>query len=130
MAVMPVDPILAIYGPSTAAPTIATATIQSDYLAIARTTLSLNKAMTIATSINAGTTTETAYVNSLLAQVANTTIPAVAVLAARGATWGDAVGLAHLQRIARRSSSPFSSIRSKHLYLQLLLGTYNWPATS
>jgi hypothetical protein len=40
------------------------------------------------------------------------------------------VGLAHLQRIARRSSSPFSSIRSKHLYLQLLLGTYNWPATS
>jgi hypothetical protein len=37
------------------------------------------EAITIASSINAGTTTEAAYVNSLLAQVANTTIPAVAV---------------------------------------------------
>ena len=74
-----IDGILAIYGPSTAAPTIAVATIQSDYLAIVRTTLPLDNAMTIATAINAGTTTETAYVNSLLAQVATTTIPAVAV---------------------------------------------------
>ena len=74
-----IDGILTIYGPSTATPTIVVATIQSDYLAITRTTLSLTEATTIANSINAGTTTETAYVKSLLAQVANTTIPAVAV---------------------------------------------------
>jgi hypothetical protein len=73
------DGIQAIYGPSTASPTNAVATIQNDYLAITRTPLSLTNATTIANSINAGTTTEAAYVNSLLAQVANTTIPAVAV---------------------------------------------------
>ena len=73
-----IDGILAIYGPSTAIP-IAVATIQSDYLAITRTALSLTDATTIANSINAGATTEIAYVNSLLAQVAITTIPAVAV---------------------------------------------------
>jgi hypothetical protein len=73
-----IDGILAIYGPSTS-PTIAAATIQSDYLAITRSTLSLAEATTVANSINAGTTTETAYVNGLLTQVANTTIPAVAV---------------------------------------------------
>jgi hypothetical protein len=74
-----IDGILAIYGPSTASPTIAIAKIQSDYLAITRTTLSLTEATTITNSINAGRTTESAYVKSLLVQVENTTIPAVAV---------------------------------------------------
>jgi hypothetical protein len=74
-----IDGILAIYGSNTAVATGVVAIIQGDYLAITRTTLSLTNATTIANSINAGTMTETAYVNSLLAQVASTTIPAVAV---------------------------------------------------
>ena len=53
--------------------------IQSDYLAIVRTTLPLDQATMEANTINAGTTTETQYIISLLSQVANTTIPAVAV---------------------------------------------------
>ena len=59
--------------------TASTATIQNDCLAIARTALPLNQATTIANAINAGTQTETQYVNSLFSQVVNTTIPAVAV---------------------------------------------------
>jgi hypothetical protein len=55
------------------------ATIQNDFLAITRTVLPLDQATTIANSITAGTQTETQYVNGLLSQVANTTIPAVAV---------------------------------------------------
>ena len=58
---------------------ILVASIQSDYLAIIRSTVPLTEAIAIATSIKAGTTTEAAYINSLLAQAANTTIPAVAV---------------------------------------------------
>ena len=54
-------------------------TIQNDYLAITRTALPLDQATTIADAINTGTQTETQYVNGLLSQVANTTIPAVAV---------------------------------------------------
>ncbi len=54
-------------------------TIQNDYLAITGMPLSLAAATTELNAINAGTTTETAYVDSLLLQVANTTIPAVAV---------------------------------------------------
>jgi hypothetical protein len=54
-------------------------TIQNDYLGIIRTPLPLDQATTEANAINAGTDTETAYVNGLLAQVADTTIPAVAV---------------------------------------------------
>jgi chitinase len=53
--------------------------IQSDYLGIARATLPLDQAATEANAIFAGTTTELQYVNSLLSQVADTTIPAVAV---------------------------------------------------
>lgn len=53
--------------------------IQNDYLAITRTALPLDQATTIANAINAGTQTETQYVNGLLSQVANTTIPAVAI---------------------------------------------------
>jgi hypothetical protein len=41
--------------------------------------LASNDASIVANSINAGTTTETEYVNGLLSQVANTTISAVAV---------------------------------------------------
>ena len=54
-------------------------TIQNDYFGITRTALSLDQATTEANAIIAGTTTETQYVDSLLLQVANTTIPAVAV---------------------------------------------------
>ena len=54
-------------------------TIQNDYLAITRTALPVDQATAIANAINAGTTTETQYVDSLLLQVADTTIPAVAV---------------------------------------------------
>ena len=79
-----IDGILAIYGPSITGPSVAAtdlsvATIQNDYFAITRTPLSLAEAMTIASSINAGLQTETQYISTLLSQVANTTIPAVAV---------------------------------------------------
>jgi hypothetical protein len=57
----------------------ATQTIQSDYLAITRTTLPVDQAVTVANSINLGTQIESQYVDDLLSQVANTTIPAVAV---------------------------------------------------
>ena len=54
-------------------------TIQNDYFGITRDTLPSEQASVIAGSINAGTQTETQYVNGLLSQVADTTIPAVAV---------------------------------------------------
>jgi hypothetical protein len=53
--------------------------IQSEYLAITRTTQPLDQATAIADAINGGTQTESAFVNSLLSQVLNTTVPAVAV---------------------------------------------------
>jgi probable HAF family extracellular repeat protein len=53
--------------------------IQSEYLAITRTTIPLDQATTIANAINAGTQTETQFINGLLSQVADTTIPVVAV---------------------------------------------------
>jgi hypothetical protein len=59
--------------------TISVITIQNDHLAITRTALALDQAIMIVSAIDAGTQSETQYVNSLLAQVANTTIPAVAV---------------------------------------------------
>ena len=52
---------------------------QNDYLAITRTALPVAQATTIVNEIIAGTTTETQYVDSLLSQVADTTIPVVAV---------------------------------------------------
>jgi hypothetical protein len=58
---------------------VSAATIESDTLAITRTVLPQDQATNEANAINAGTTTETAYVNGLLTQVADTTIPAVAV---------------------------------------------------
>jgi hypothetical protein len=54
-------------------------TIQNDYLGITRTALSLTDATTEANAINAGTTTEFAFMNSLFVQVAHTTMPVVAV---------------------------------------------------
>jgi hypothetical protein len=71
--------------------TIAIATIQNDYLAITRTALFLDQATTAANAINAGTTTETQYVNSLLSQVADTAIPAVAVEASMYGAVGSSV---------------------------------------
>jgi V8-like Glu-specific endopeptidase len=63
------------------------AAIQNDYFAITRAPLPLGQATTEANAINAGTQTETQYVNGLLSQVADTTIPAVAVEASMyGAT--------------------------------------------
>jgi hypothetical protein len=59
--------------------TVTAATIQNDYLAITRTPLSPDQAAAVVDSINAGTQTEFSYVNGLLSQVSNTTIPAVAV---------------------------------------------------
>ncbi len=56
-----------------------TLTLQLDHLGITRTALPFDQAITTANTINLGTQTETLYVNSLLSQVANTTIPAVAV---------------------------------------------------
>jgi hypothetical protein len=55
------------------------AAIQDEYLAITRTTLPIDQATAVANAIDAGTQTETKYVNGLLSQVENTTIPAVAV---------------------------------------------------
>src|SRR5262249_27327365 len=65
--------------PGTSTTSISATTIQNDYLAVTRTALPLDQAIMIVSAIDAGTQSETRYVNSLLAQVANTTIPAVAV---------------------------------------------------
>ena len=60
--------------------TISASTIANDYLAITRTALDPSSATSIANSINAGTETETQFINTLFAlTVADTTIPAVAV---------------------------------------------------
>ena len=55
------------------------AQIQSDSFAITRMALSLADATAEIDAIAVGTTTETQYINSLLSQVADTTIPVVAV---------------------------------------------------
>src|SRR5262249_4203838 len=53
--------------------------IQKDYVAFIRTDLPLDQATTIFNAIVAGSQTETQYINSLISQVGNTTIPAVTV---------------------------------------------------
>jgi hypothetical protein len=53
--------------------------IQNDHLAITRASLPVDQATAVANSINSGTQTEFQYVNHLLSQVTNTTIPAIAV---------------------------------------------------
>ena len=60
-------------------PSALATTIQNDYLGITRELLSVDQAALIASAINAGTQSETGFVNSLFPQVANTSIPAVAV---------------------------------------------------
>ena len=58
---------------------ISPTTIQNEYFGIVRVALPLDQATAVANTINAGTQTEFQYINTLLTQVANTTIPAVAV---------------------------------------------------
>jgi hypothetical protein len=58
---------------------VSATTIQNDHFGIVRLTLPIDQATMIANAINAGTQTEADYVNGLLSQVANTTIPVVAV---------------------------------------------------
>jgi hypothetical protein len=53
--------------------------IQNDYLAIARAAAPSDQTRVIVNAIDGGTQTEAQYVESLLSQVANTTIPAIAV---------------------------------------------------
>jgi VCBS repeat-containing protein len=60
-------------------PDVPPTTIQTDYLAITRTPLSLDQATATTDAIAGGTQTEAQYVTGLLSQVADTTIPAVAV---------------------------------------------------
>jgi hypothetical protein len=78
------------------APTITAQTIQNDYLGITRTALDTATATTEANAIIAGSTSETAYVNSLLAQVANTTIPAVSVEASMYGVTGSSAEITKL----------------------------------
>jgi len=54
-------------------------TVQNDHLGITRSPLPADQATAIISSIIAGTQTEANYVNSLLLQVQNTALPAVAV---------------------------------------------------
>jgi hypothetical protein len=53
--------------------------IQAEDFAITRTTLPLDQATSIANSINSGAQTEAQFINNLLSQDGDTTIPAVAV---------------------------------------------------
>ena len=53
--------------------------IQAEAFAITRTALAVDQATSMANSINSGVQTEAQFIDSLLSQVANTTIPAVAV---------------------------------------------------
>jgi hypothetical protein len=56
-----------------------TLSIMNDDFAITRTALPVSDATSVASAIKAGMETESQYVNGLLSQVADTTIPAVAV---------------------------------------------------
>jgi hypothetical protein len=76
---------------SSVGPAIAATTIQNDFLGITRTALPVDQATSIANAISAGVQTETQYVNGLLTQVANTTIPAVAVEASMYGAVGSSV---------------------------------------
>jgi hypothetical protein len=73
-----------------------TVSIQNDYLAVTRTALPLDQATTIADAINGGTQTETQYINSLLSQVADTTIPVVAVEASMYGAVGSSTVITNL----------------------------------
>ena len=75
---------------------ISPTTVQNDYLGIVRVALPLDQAAAVANAINAGAQTEGQYVNSLLAQVANTTIPAVAVEASMYGAVGTSAEITNL----------------------------------
>jgi hypothetical protein len=62
--------------------------IKLDYFAITHTDLGLDQATTVAKSIDSGGLTETQYINDLLAQAADTTIPAAAVEASMYGAFG------------------------------------------
>jgi hypothetical protein len=68
-----------IYTLQAALPLISASQIQAEDFAITRATLPLDQATAIANSINSGAQTEVQFINNLLSQVADTTIPAVAV---------------------------------------------------
>jgi hypothetical protein len=70
--------------------------IQNDYLGITQSVLPSDQATAEANAINAHTTTETQYVNGLLLQVANTTIPAVAVEGSMYSAVGSAAEISKL----------------------------------
>jgi hypothetical protein len=71
--------------------TVSATTVQNDYIGIVRSALPLDQATTVANAINSAAQTEFQYVNSLLSQVANTTIPAVAVEASMYGAVGTSV---------------------------------------
>ena len=71
-------------------------TIQNDYFGITRGTLPSDQASAVANSIDALTQTETQYVNSLLSQVADTTIPVVAVEGSMYGAVGSSVVITNL----------------------------------
>jgi hypothetical protein len=89
------DPPPALLG-SSITPPLTNATIQGDYLAITRTSLPPDQATAVVDAINSGAQTETHYINSLLAQVANTTIPAVAVEASMYGAVGSSAEITNL----------------------------------
>ena len=64
---------------ATATVITSTSDVQNAHLAITRTALPIDQATMAANSINGGTQTEFQYINSLINQVENTAIPAVAV---------------------------------------------------
>jgi probable HAF family extracellular repeat protein len=70
--------------------------IQSDYSAVARGDLPLDQATSVANAINAGMQTEGSYVSGLLSQVADTSIPAVAVEASMYGVTGSSAEITSL----------------------------------
>jgi autotransporter passenger strand-loop-strand repeat protein len=77
-------------------PSVTAEQIQNDCLGITQTPLSLDDAALEANAINAGVTTEIAYVTDLLSQVADTTFPAVAV---EGSMYGAVGSLAEITKL-------------------------------
>jgi hypothetical protein len=92
-----IDASTTITATTTASPSVITAqTILNDYLGITGTALSLSQATTEAIAIYAGTRTESQYINSLLSQAADTTIPVIAVEGSMYAAVGSSVVITNL----------------------------------
>jgi hypothetical protein len=82
-----------------------------------RTALDIATATSVANSINAGMQTETAYVNGLLAQVANTSIPAVAV---EGSMYGKVGTSAEITKLVTQFLPPqIANATTYHLNAQV-----------